>query len=139
MLQLVLGTSISDRGFGIQPLVIAGLNSAIHRHRSTCIDATGSSPGMTMSRVFAMRKPDDAALFVGAGRNRPSEMAGVEDPVEQVLMVLCGVTLAGFSTDRLLRRRDAHPRSSVAVAARSHDDLLCLWRVHRRSGGDKAQ
>jgi hypothetical protein len=60
------------------------------------------------------------------------------DWLEAVLMMLCGFTLAGFSS-RCLRHRHPRDRPAVAVAAGGHLDLLHLRHLHRRRGGDAAQ
>jgi len=60
------------------------------------------------------------------------------DPVEQILMLFAALRLAVFSTDRLLRRGDAHAWSPLAVAAGIYETFLVTGRVHRRRGGDAA-
>ena len=54
------------------------------------------------------------------------------DPLEQVLMILCGVAITGFSRAGAVRHHHAHDRASLAVAAGSDDDLLHLRHLHRR-------
>jgi hypothetical protein len=61
------------------------------------------------------------------------------DRLELFLMVLCGISLAGFTTSVMLDNSDAHRRASLALAPGGDFDLLRLWHFHRRSSCDAAQ
>jgi hypothetical protein len=61
------------------------------------------------------------------------------DRLELFLMVLCGISLAGFTTSVMLdiaTRTVGHP---WALAPGGDFDLLRLWHFHRRSSCDAAQ
>ena len=60
------------------------------------------------------------------------------DPLERILMQLCGVCLIGFTSTTLLDVVAQSGRPPAAVAARGDLGVLHLRRLHRRLGRDAA-
>jgi hypothetical protein len=106
--------------------------------------ARGKFPGCMFKRdFFTCSQREGEGLLAGScwmtrryslvlERDRHLKWRGL-DLVEPVLMVLCGVTLAGLAL-RFFSMSSRAPSVTVAVAARSHDDLFRVRRIHRRSG-----
>ena len=63
----------------------------------------------------------------------------VLDPIENMLMVLCGICHHGIQRAGSLRHRHPRDRPSVAMAARNDDGLFHLRNVYRRRRRDATQ
>ena len=61
------------------------------------------------------------------------------DPLEHVLMILCGICITGFSVLVMCDIVTRAIGASLAVAAGSDHDFLHVRHLHRRRGGDPAQ
>ena len=78
----------------------------------------GSRPG-AQRQVGSARGGPCSAAAPSSRSAAPPEMARARSALEQVLMILCGVAITGFSVAGDVRHRHPHHRPPLAVAAGS--------------------